>query len=331
MTTERPAKRTVPVERLRLGDHACMGPVDVDGESPWKVFTAYTRTSLARREKVLLVMDPDDLSDDEVVALLDRGSGQVVAARESGQLSVRRNTEVYVPDGRFQEQRTLDTYRGELDRAHDDGWSGLRVTADMGWAPRINLAQDRLLDYEASVAPLFANPLFTAICWYDRQRFDDGMAASAAKVHPLRVMERLDSLEITETPEGGRIVGTAELSTRTEFVEALRAALERRDDSGPRRLVLDLRDLCFMEAHCAWQLISLASSLPTGSEVTVRCGELLGLVLEQLGAREVPQLVVSVEEEPEPPEHERERAREHEQGCREPAQGHEQGCREGVR
>ncbi|UUU34166.1 MEDS domain-containing protein [Streptomyces sp. CA-210063] len=297
MTTQHPAERTVPLERLRLGDHACMGPGDIEGagESPWKVFTAYTRTSLARGEKVLLVMDPEDLTDDEMVSLLDRGSGQVVAARADGQLSLKRNTEIYVPDGRFQEQRTIDAYAAEVDRALDEGWAGLRITADMSWAPRVNLGHDRLLDYEASVAPLFANPLFTAICWYDRQRFDDDLTARVSKVHPLRVMERLDSLEVTETPDGGRIAGTAELSTRTEFVEALREALEHRDDSGPSHFVLDLRDLCFMEAHCAWQLISLAASLPAGSEVTVRCGELLGLVLEQLGAGEVPQLVVSVE------------------------------------
>ncbi|WP_371580542.1 MEDS domain-containing protein [Streptomyces sp. NBC_01314] len=297
MTTQHRAERTVPVERLRLGDHACMGPGDIEGagESPWKVFTAYTRTSLARGEKVLLVMDPDDLSDNEVVALLDRGSGQVVAARAAGQLSLKRNTEVYAPDSRFQEQRTIDTYAAEVDRARDEGWAGLRVAADMSWAPRMNLGHDRLLDYEASVAPLFADPLFTAICWYDRRHFDDDLTARVDEVHPLRVMERLDSLEVTETPDGGRIAGTAELSTRTAFVEALRDALERRDDTGPSHFVLDLRDLCFMEAHCAWQLISLAASLPPGSEVTVRCGELLGLVLKQLGADEVPQLLLSVE------------------------------------
>lgn len=297
MTTQHPAERTVPVERLRLGDHACMGPGDPEGagESPWKVFTAYTRTSLARGEKVLLVMDPDDMSDDEVVALLDRGSGQVAAARDDGQLSVRRNTEIYVPDGRFEERRTIDTYAAEVDRACDEGWAGLRVTADMSWAPRVNLGHDRLLDYEASVAPLFADPLFTAICWYDRQRFDDALTSRVGKVHPLRVMERLDSLEVIGTPDGGRMAGTAELGTRSEFVEALREALEHRDDSGPSHFVLDLRNLCFMEAHCAWQLISLAASLPAGSEVTVRCGELLGLVLEQLGADEVPQLLVRVE------------------------------------
>ncbi|MCL6732853.1 MEDS domain-containing protein [Streptomyces neyagawaensis] len=298
MSSERSAeRRTVSVDGLRLGDHACMATADVAGESPWKVFTAYTRTSLARREKVLLVLDPDDLTDDEVVTLLDGGSGWAVAARDRGQLAVKRNTEIYVPDGRFEEKRTIDAYGTEVGRSHAEGWSGLRIAADMSWAPRVRLDHERLLDYEASVAPLFADPLFTAICWYDRRRFDDDLTARVAQAHPLRVVERLDSPAVTGTPESGRIVETAEVGTRTDFVEALCEALDRGDDSGPGHFVLDLRDLCFMEAHCAWQLISLAASLPPGSDVTVRCGELLALVLEQLGAAEVPQLVVRVEGE----------------------------------
>jgi hypothetical protein len=298
MSSERSAeRRTVSVDGLRLGEHACMATADVAGESPWKVFTAYTRTSLARREKVLLVLDPDDLTDDEVVTLLDGGSGWAVAARDRGQLAVKRNTEIYVPDGRFEEKRTIDAYGTEVGRSHAEGWSGLRIAADMSWAPRVRLDPERLLDYEASVAPLFADPLFTAICWYDRRRFGDELTARVAEVHPVRVVELLDSPTVTGVPEGGRIAGGGEPGTGPEFVEALREALDHRNDSGPGHFVLDLRDLCFMEAHCAWQLISLAASLPPGSTVTVRCGELLALVLEQLGAAEVPQLVVRVEDE----------------------------------
>lgn len=287
--------RTVPVERLKLGDHACMSVRG--GESPWKVFTAYTRTSLARREKVLLVMTPDDMNDDDVVAFLDDGSGRVAEARDSGQLSLKRTTEMYLPDGRFDKDRTIDLYTAEVDRAAGEGWAALRLTADMSWAPEIGLDHERLLDYEASVAPLFADPLFTAICWYDHARFGDRLLDDMHKVHPLRVMENLDALDVTGTPDGGRIAGSAGLDTRVEFVEALREALSRRSAPGPARRLLDLRDLCFMEAHCAWQLISLAGSLPEGSEVTVRCGELLALVLRQLGADDVPQLVLSVEED----------------------------------
>jgi len=288
-------ERTVPVDRLKKGDHACMALHP--GQSPWKVFTAYTRTSLARREKVLLVMNPDDMNDDDVVALLDAGNGVAAQARDTGQLSLKRTTEMYVPDGRFDQARTIELYTAEVNGAYSDGWSGMRLTADMSWGPRAGLDSERLLDYEASVAPLFADPLFTAICWYDQEECGDELIDGMRKVHPLRVLERLDSLDVSETSDGTRIAGAAELGTRAEFVESLREALERRNTPGPSRLVLDLRDLCFMEAHCAWQLIGLAGSLPAGSEVTVRCGELLGMVLRQLGADEVPQLVLAVEEE----------------------------------
>lgn len=268
-------ERTVPVERLQLGDHACMEVGD--GESPWAVFTAYTRTSLARREKVLLVMDPDDLQDDEVVALLDRGGVGAAEARASGQLSLKRTPQMYLPDGRFLKERTIAAYRAEVEGAYEEGWAGLRVAADMSWAPKAGLDDDRLLDYEASVATLFADPLFTAICWYDRRRFGRTLLDGMARIHPLRV---------TDGP-----------GTGTDCVETLRDALSRRPAAGPTRITLDLRDLCFMEAHCAWQLIDLAGSLPTGSVVTIRCGELLALVLRQLGAYEVPQLTLEVSEE----------------------------------
>ncbi|MFF3345371.1 MEDS domain-containing protein [Streptomyces sp. NPDC002779] len=264
-------ERTVPVERLRLGDHACLEAED--GESAWAVFTAYTRTSLARREKVLLVLDPDDLQDDEVVALLDQdGTGAAEAARSRGQLSLKRTPQMYLPDGGFHQERTIEAYRAEVEAAHAEGWAGLRVAADMGWAAQAGVDGGSLLDYEASVAPLFADPLFTAICWYDRRRFGETLLDGMARTHPLRV---------TESP-----------GTRTDYVEVLREAVSRQHPTGPARIALDLRDLCFMEAHCAWQLIGLAGSLPPGSEVTVRCGELLALLLRQLGADQAPQLVL---------------------------------------
>jgi hypothetical protein len=47
--------RTVPVDRLEPGDHSCMA--FTDSRSQWQVLTACTRTSLARKEKVLLGRD----------------------------------------------------------------------------------------------------------------------------------------------------------------------------------------------------------------------------------------------------------------------------------
>lgn len=289
--------RSVPVERLRPGDHSCMDFTDV--EARWEVLTAYTQSGLARGERVMVVLDPSDLNDDDAVAQLDGGEGQARDALGSGQLVLARNDDVYLPDGSFDRDRQYNTYAGAGEQAQKDGFPALRLGADMTWAARARVADERMVDYESFIEPLFepllGDPRFTAICWYDRQRFSDHLVAAMRRVHPLQVLERLDALDVTQGKDGVRIAGSAEMSTRGEFTAALRDVLTPAPDGGPVRLGLDLTDLCYMEAHCAWQLVDFARRLPEGSRLVVRCGPMLELVLHGLDAAGVPQLEISVE------------------------------------
>ncbi|ELP66871.1 MEDS domain-containing protein [Streptomyces turgidiscabies] len=261
--------RNVPVQALRPGDHACL---DVpDAQAHWQVLTAYTRTGLTRGEKVMVVLDPADVGDDDALARLDTGTGQAEAAWRSGQLEIVRNTAAYVPDGSFSVERQFRLYSEELERARTDGWTGLRVGADMAWAQRAGISDDRLLDYEAFMQPLFVDPRLTAMCWYSRQQYTDHLVAAMRTVHPLRVMTHLDALEVIRT-----------------------------DGSAPFRYALDLTGLFYMEAHAAWQLIGFARDLPDGDTLDVRCGPILEAVLRGLGSDDVSQLRLHTESEPEP-------------------------------
>jgi hypothetical protein len=291
----RTVARTVLAEQLEGGDHSCLTSGDADAR--WRVLTAHTWAGLARGEKVLIIPDPSDLSDDEAVTRMDGGSGRVEAARDAGQLEFRRNTHVYLPDGRFDKERQLAGYTAEVERAQQEGWSRLRAAADMSWAGPKHVSRDELLDYETSLGPVYANRGLIGLCWYDQERTKNYLVA-ARDAHPVRVMECLDAIEATQIPNGGRIAGWADLSTRAEFGAALRAALARPDDGVPCTLELDLTALSFMEAYCASQLITAVSSLPEGSRVTVSCGPILELVLRGLGADDVPQLELNVVEEP---------------------------------
>lgn len=290
--------RRVPVQRLRLGDHTCMDFADV--EARWEVLTSYTRTGLARGEKVMVVLDPSDLKDDDAVARLDGGTGHVEAARTSGQLDVTRNSSVYLPDGRFDKDRQFRTYAAAGEKALEEGFAGLRLGADMSWATRAGVPDDDMVEYESFIEPLFGPRLgdrrFVAICWYDRRHFSDYLVAAMRRVHPLQVMEHLDVLEVTPAADGARIAGSAEVSTREEFTDALREALRPRPEQTGVRIEIDLTDLCYMEAHCAWQLIEYAKALPEVSTLVIRCGPILELVLRDLGADAVPQLELSVED-----------------------------------
>ena len=281
------------MDRLQRGDHSCTA--FTDHEAHWKVLTAYTRTGLTEGEKVLIFLDPNDLSDDEVVARMDCGTGQVGAAWDSGQLVLTRSSSFFQDRG-FDKQSNIETFEKEIDRAREEGWSGLRNAGDMGWVLDQGLSDDEVVDYESSVESLFADDRFTAICWYDQRRFSDYLVAAASEVHPLQVLERLDALDVVQTTNGGRIAGAAELPTRDKFAEALRTVLERPESGGPFQFELDLTDLTFMEAHCAWQLISFAGSLPEGSKVVVSCGPLVELVLRGVGVDTVSQLELRVED-----------------------------------
>jgi hypothetical protein len=286
--------RRIPVERLRPGDHSCMDFDDV--EARWEVLTAFTQIGLARGERVLLILDPDDLTDDAAVARLDGGTGHADAARERGQFVVARNTPLYFPDGeQFDADRQRRAYAAATESAVNDGYRALRVTISMEWAPRAGWSDDQLAAWEGSAEHLFASAPFAALCWYDRDRFSEHMLTSARRIHPVQVMDRLGMLEVTRHSRGARIAGSAELGSREEFTRILGEVLARRAEQGPLRFELDLADMCYMDAHCAWMLIDLAAALPAGDRLVVRCPRMLETVLRGLGADGVPQMELVAE------------------------------------
>jgi hypothetical protein len=290
----RPEGRRIPVQRLRPGQHSCMDFTDV--EARWEVLAAHTRKGLTRGEKVLLVLDPSDLTDGDALARLDGGTGQTEASWKSGQLVLGRNTAFYLPDGKFDKERQITGLAAELQRVQDEGYPGLRAAADMSWAARAGIDDDVLVDYESALEPLFepllADSRFATICWYDRSRFSDHLVATMRRVHPLQVMEHLDALEVTPTRDGTRIAGAAGADTRAEFTDALPEAGE-----APLQFDIDLTDLVYMEAHCAQQLIDFATALPEGHRVVVRCGVMHEMALQALGSDDLPQLELRVEED----------------------------------
>jgi hypothetical protein len=285
--------RRIPVEILRPGDHSCMDFVGV--EARWEVLTAFTQIGLARGERVMLILDPDDLNDDATVARLDGGTGYADAARERGQFIVARNTPLYFPDGRFDADHQRRVYAAATEHAVNDGYRALRVTISMAWAPRAGWSDEQLMAWESSVEHLFESSPFAALCWYDRERFSEHMLAGARHIHPVQVMDRLGTLEISRHPGGAKIAGSAELGSHEEFSRILGEVLARRPEQGLLRFELDLADICYMDAHCAWMLIDLATSLPEGDRLVIRCARMLEMVLHALGADTVPQLELVVQ------------------------------------
>jgi anti-anti-sigma factor len=270
------------VEALTPGDHACLTFSDPDERLD--LVAAFVRDGLRASSKVLCLTDsvaPQQLRAE----LADRGVPERPLLRHD-QLTITASEESWLSGGGARMVRRLNH---ELDAAHQDGYAGLRVTADMCWINRPGAAADELPVFESDVGKLFGDGRLTAICQYDREIFDAVTLAFAASVHPLAVAAAAyfedPVLRICRQhmPPGVRIAGELDLAHVEELTQALAEAL-RLD----RDIELNLARLRFMDAAATGAIAQAVATLPAGRTLTVRCSGPVLRLLRLIGLPDAP-------------------------------------------
>lgn len=277
--------RTLSVDRMASGDHACLGFDDDDAR--WEIRAAFAEAGLHRGEQVMFFTDPATSVEETVNRLSALGvrAGRALAL---GGLVVVNEIPGYDPVTGFDPEARAAAWVQATDAAHRQGFPGIRSVGDMSWVLD-GVDQDSLIAYEAALTPVFADIGFTAICEYDRRRFTPGLLGRVSAAHPTSVLQRLDALHLAYADGTLVLSGDADLATRSEFEFGLREAFEA--PSGPPRLI-DLTELAFIDAHCAALLVHHAAGLDPAARVVLRCPPLHARTLRLCGATEVPQLFV---------------------------------------
>ncbi|PWI12615.1 hypothetical protein DI272_43930 [Streptomyces sp. Act143] len=277
----------VPVERMRLGDHA-FASYD-DDEARWGILIAFAHRGLARGEKVVMLADPG-VPRDEVYERLHAHSPTAEAARARGQLAFSSMRELILPDTRFTAKRQISRLWEETERAHAEGYAGLRSVIDMAWVQDLGPDVEAVMHRETHADALFADRRYAEICTYDRRRFAPEVVEAMRVGHPVALLERLGALEAVHTVNGLRLAGDADVATRTQLQIEVRAALAQ--SQGASRLLLDLTHLCFLGVDCAAALLRLLAGDKGCERMEIRCGPTPAKVLRLLGAGTIDRLVL---------------------------------------
>jgi ABC-type transporter Mla MlaB component len=277
------------VESVGAGDHACL--TFTDPEERLDLVADFVHAGLAAGHKVLCLTEqvpapwlPAELAEREV---------PVDDALRRGQLDIAGTSDIWLAGQEPDAERTVAMLAGYRDRAAEQGYPVLRVTADMSWATGPVPALDQLAAFEARVAELFADGGLCAICQYDRERFDAVTLAMAASVHPRTVAATVyhedPILRICRQhrPPGVRVAGEIDFTRAEPLVLAVTEALRLDGD-----VHVNLRHLRYLDAACAGVLIDAARSMASGRQMIMTCGGLVNKVLTLAGARDVPQLRV---------------------------------------
>ncbi|WP_181138717.1 MEDS domain-containing protein [Streptomyces sp. Ru73] len=285
MAGEQGRRGTLPVQRMRAGDHAFCR---YSGRPAWDLVAAYAWQGLQRGEKVIICPAPSD-DHDEVRARLEEhgppldhvgGRGQLVFAGMRGLLRTGRRLTAARHCRRLQE---------ETERALAEGYSGLRLFSDMCWVADLGADLAEVLAREADTAHLFTAGSYSEVCAYDTDAFDPAVLDAVRAAHPHELLEATGTLRALHTAGLVRLVGEADMATQVDWLAALREAFRRTAHDG--RLVVDLSLLHFLSVSCASDLLNLSTDAGHG-RIEVRVDPAKAALLTGLGSHYLTHLVL---------------------------------------
>jgi hypothetical protein len=288
-STQAPA---VGVDRLQPGDHAFLGFSNDDER--WDILGVFAQQGLARDEKVLLLVDAGH-APAQVAARVTGGTIQGRRAIGRGQLVVAATPRL--GPGGLDAGRLADALRLMPGAAPGEPsaqeYSGLRCATEMGRALTALESLDQALEYETALHEALAaaqdNQRYTSLCHWDEREFAGSPVMDVLRaMHPVTLLDRDGTLQVTPTANGVRLTGDSDLCTRAEFDAALRALAGQQHGT----LVLDITDLSFLDACSAGAVLRLAADLVPPRRLEVRCRNHHRRMLHLLGGRPIRQLSI---------------------------------------
>ena len=216
----------VDVKGLQNGQHVCLC-YRSEAERQ-EVLGAFVSDGLAANAKVYYFAHREPVAD-VLTALHWTGidSAQFIS---HGNLVVQTAYDSYLRTGVFDSDECMRNWIATIDAALSEGYSGIRVAADMSWVLDGIPGSDRLLDYERALSGLvFLNRPLIGLCEFDERLFDPQTVHALRAAHrdgevlaPALVNTQRIRIYKSFTPPGLRVEGAIVGATQGQFEAASR-------------------------------------------------------------------------------------------------------------
>jgi hypothetical protein len=161
--------------------HICAFFHSADEE--YRVVLPFIKDGFECGHKAFHVVDPK-LGDEHRRRLASAGI-DVPAAEQSGQFDLRNWNDVYLRDGRFDQDRMLALLREVIDGGRQQGFALTRMVAHVEWALEKQPGVDDLVEYEARVNYIWPRHKDAVICVYDLTMFGGHIVMDILRTHPM--------------------------------------------------------------------------------------------------------------------------------------------------
>ena len=169
-----------------LGDirHVCAFFDSADEE--YQVLLPFMKNGFDCGHKAIHIVNPDQ-RDDHLQRLASVGIN-TAAAEQAGQFELRSNTETYLRNGLFDQDRMLEVF-GQLASGNaKHGFPLSRIVCRMDWARESRGLLDNVIEFEARVNDVWRRHDDAVICTYHLGQFSGDAVIDIMRTHPMVIV-----------------------------------------------------------------------------------------------------------------------------------------------
>jgi len=155
-------------------------------EEEYRTLLPFIKDGLKSGDKAVHVLNPEQ-REDHLQRLIAAGIDPA-GAQQSGQLELRINTEVYLPDGRFDADRMISVFERLASGNANGGFPLSRICCRMDWAVEGQSHVDDVIEFESRVNEVWLRHDDAVICTYRLGDFAGDAVIDIMRTHPMVII-----------------------------------------------------------------------------------------------------------------------------------------------
>ena len=155
-------------------------------EEEYRVLLPFIKDGFECGDKAVHIINPDQHLD-HLQRLAGAGIDATIA-QKSGQFNLRTNTETYLRDGRFDQDRMLQAFEQLASDNAKEGFPLSRIVCRMDWASEDRSHVNKLVEFESRVNDVWSRHDDAVICTYQLGKFGGDTVIDIMRTHPMIII-----------------------------------------------------------------------------------------------------------------------------------------------
>jgi hypothetical protein len=178
--------KPIPFAVSHLGEvrHVCAF-FSSDDEA-YRVLLPFIKDGFECGDKAVHVVNPAQRHDH--LRRLAAAGIDPMSAQQTGQFELRTNTETYLRQGRFDQDRMLEVFEELASGRAKGGFPLSRIICHMDWAAESGAHIDNLVQFESRVNDVWRRHDDAVICVYDLAKFGGSTVIDVMRTHPMVII-----------------------------------------------------------------------------------------------------------------------------------------------